>query len=474
MISNCPAWLRTLLLIALGGIAAGCSSPHESFPLPPPPAKPRSTGSFGRKVTVPITCPVKPPDPSRTRVMVVDTGFDLRHPIFKDKIAGCYEIECPASPSFDTSIVETDDERAARYVAYLAEPGPACTLKEGLSVEVDSYLEEFDPQSRATWNEKLLAKDRFDESWDVETILKAGISADAHGTATAGAIAYQNDVDIVVVQIKLGTYEDTAATISCISQADVDRDTRILSRSEVAAAYLTAPLEGDEQLLMDVRRRHGVRVENHSFGPLSNRAFETLMAVRRCGRVKLEQNTLVQSELDARRLEALRAKGVFDGTDVLTFQSSGNYSEKIDDGGDSLACTPRRTDRLLIGAYDLYREQPIISDFTNYGDCVDAYALGDTVLLPTAAGFYAPFSGTSFASPLAARYASSLVQEGDSAASLRERILAARDGNRFLPVTAMPTELSLETWSRAEPAARQGLAAMRFERYRRSRLRLGE
>jgi hypothetical protein len=461
-------------MLALVGLAPACGLPDpDPIVFPPPPPGPRTTGAIGRKVAVPITCPLKPPDPSRTRVMVVDRGFDLRHPIFAGKIAGCYEIECPPAAPFDATIAETDDERAARYIAYLRDPGPDCTLKEGLVLEVDSYLEEFDPKARAEWNETFLSKRGFDESWDLDTLIDATGSGDYHGTASAGAIAYQNDVDIVAVQIKLDTLGDVADTLACPSQASLDRETRMLSRPDVAAAYVGAPLENEERILMDLRRRHGVRIENHSFGPISNRMLERLLGAR-CPPFSLEPYTLVQTELDAQRLSSLRASGAYEGTDVLTFQSSGNYGDRIDDGGDTMACLPRRELELLVGAYELYREQAFITDFSNYGECVDAYALGSAVLLPTANAFYGPFWGTSFSAPLAARYASSLARGTPSAASLRDQVFAARDAGRFLPVSTMPAELSFYSLTPVPPIGMQHLAPrpfespQRFERQRRS------
>jgi hypothetical protein len=120
----------------------------------------------------------------------------------------------------------------------------------------------------------------------------------------------------------------------------------------------------------------------------------------------------------------------------------------------------------------MYREQAFITHFSNYGDCVDAYALGSAVLLPTANGFYGPFWGTSFSAPLAARYASSLAHGAPTATSLREQLFAARDAGRFLPVSTMPTELSFYSLTPVNVDAMQHLALKPFEspqRFERTR-----
>ena len=143
---------------------------------------------------------------------------------------------------------------------------------------------------------------------------------------------------------------------------------------------------------------------------------------------------------------------------LLIFQAAGNYGLHIDDGGESLSCTPGRVDRALVGAYEIYRGRAVQSSFSNDGECVDLYALGEQVILPSAAGFYSAFSGTSFAAPLAARYASSLAQQAPTTVALRDLVFGARDENRFLPLSAVPRELAAFT---LEPAgSRPALSAL--------------
>src|SRR5262245_41096109 len=95
--------------------------------------------------TIDITCPTKPVDPSRVRVMVVDNGFDARHPIFKGKIAGCFRLTCPEdSASFRYVPGETDDAAAARMIGYLSTPSPDCGRDSGVRLTVASEIEHFD------------------------------------------------------------------------------------------------------------------------------------------------------------------------------------------------------------------------------------------------------------------------------------------------------------------------------------------
>jgi Subtilase family len=433
---------RALVSSGLTLIAIGCGTPDPT--MPPREPGPHSTGTMGTTVSVPMSCPVKPPDPGRPRVMVIDDGFDVRHPAFAGKIAGCYQIECPDETPFSARVGESEDDTAARLVEHLRTLPPECALREGFTLNVDAYLERFDPAARDEWNAGMLQKGNFESYTDEQlgTMLEATRAAAYHGTATAGAIVYENDVDIVLVQIKLGTVEDVQKRLSCLDQADIDLDTRLLSRPEVADAYAASPPSGRERRVLELRRDHGIRVENRSFGPISTGLYESLLRSKGCPRVELDDNMQVNAQLDARRDAVLRANGAFDGTDVLVFQAGGNDGQQIDDGGDNVACTPERVDRLFVGAYDIYRGHPTQAFFSNFGECIDLYAYGQSVILPTAAGLYGTFTGTSFAAPLAARYASKLAVDFPTTTALRDRIFAARDVHRFLPIATMPAELS--------------------------------
>ncbi len=454
---------RAALLFALTVSAVACGEPDpESVPLPErrPSFGERGTGTKNRHVPIHLTCPTKPPDPSRTRVMVVDQGFDVRHPALAGKIAGCYELRCPSGPSFEPQAGESDEDAATRFAEHLRSAGPACSVSEGVTLEVEDYLERFHPADRDDWNDHLLGKKRFGDGFTaalVESMLEMTSSAAYHGTATSGAVTYENDVDVVLVQIELSTQDDLKS-IPCFRQEDLDLETRLLSRSEVAEAYIQSPLDGRDRQLLELRRQHGIRVENWSFGVPSTTAFEAILRQNGCPRVTLDAYMRVNAELEGQRQAFLQSSGALDGADTLIFQAAGNYGLRIEDGGASLSCTPGRTDRALVGAYEIYRGHAVQSSFSNFGQCVDLYALGESVILPSAAGFYSILSGTSFAAPLAARYASSLAQQAPTTAALRDLVFDARDENRFLPLTAVPSELAALT---LEPAgSRPALSAL--------------
>ena len=92
------------------------------------------------------------------------------------------------------------------------------------------------------------------------------------------------------------------------------------------------------------------------------------------------------------------------GPSVLTVVAAGNDGVEIDSGSDSLSCDLGDPKSLLVGAYNpgtLAR-----NSFSNYGACVNLYAPGQAIVVEYAGGWLIWASGTSFAAPLTARYAS--------------------------------------------------------------------
>src|SRR5262249_11478288 len=152
-----------------------------------------------------------------------------------------------------------------------------------------------------------------------------------HGTYTAGALAYRNDVDIVFVDRALGSPSDP---VDCPKASDVDLEIRLLQRPDVKQAYISVSASGLDKALLDLRRKFGIRVENHSYGP---RATASLSDA--CQLPSLGQLESILGELDAERDAYLRANGTFADADPLILQSAGNDGMTIDDSSSYAACT---------------------------------------------------------------------------------------------------------------------------------------
>jgi hypothetical protein len=415
--------------------------------------------------------------------MVVDEGFDPRHPIFANKIAGCYRLRCPDAPDEGApKEFASDDDAAAQYLEELSTPSPECELQPGMRLRVDSYLEHFQPKARAEWNEVMFQKKRLgrDTRLDAELLLSTlhGSSADGeapetsfsyHGTGTAGVLAYDSDVQLVLVERELGDAQIEPEDFPCIDPDALALQMRLLERPEVREAWVRAPLSGMDEAIRDLQRAHGVSVENRSFGALSTETMLDLLHVQDCPEVPFGEYLGIVGELDREREAYLRGVGELDGADPLVFQAAGNEGSQVDSSEDLLGCTPDRARRLLVGSYDILSGFAAVSDFSNTGDCIDLYAFGENVVAPAPNGFYVPLSGTSVAAPLAARYAANLLARSEAdLPSLRDTVLSARDALHFLPLSTMTSELGFFSPApirfHAAPIGSSGLLSRRLMR----------
>lgn len=449
--------LASLLLMLAPGCSDGAleseadaqgGSGGQTQPAEDPPARPDSTSPKGEAETIDFACDDRQPAPERPTVMIIDTGFDLNHPVFDGKIAGCYHLTCSDTDPLPPA--STEDELAAQLVSTWSAGDERCHLEEGSSLTVESYLLNFSPEARDDWNRAHLKKEFLPETWsynDAENmyaVLAQGSNGKFlyHGTGTASLIAYENDVNLVMVQINLGTHEDAAAEVECVDPDELAMEMAVLERPEVRDAYIKAPLSSEERELLDLERAYGVRVRNESFGPIATHDWEEMLTDKGCPTVELGDYTRAYGELDAERDAYRRATGVFDGVESLRIQAAGNEGLDIEGPQDKAHCTPNRVDRLLVGSYGLFRGRGALSWFSNRGGCVDLYALGEDVIHAAPASFVSAGSGTSYASPLVARVASQWAKEEPTMQALRDRVVAARTEDRFLPEVLMPVELA--------------------------------
>jgi len=438
------------LAIAVALVAQGCGS--DASPL----SGSISGGTMGEELVLELECPELPPNPDRPRVLVIDDGLDPRHPVFQGKLAGCYRLSCPEpEPEPESGRAESDDVEAARFIDGLGAAPAECEIDTGVTLRIDAYLERFAPAHRAEWNATLLEKRSLVEESPLEPRSMIGLlegasgtdgaDFDYHGTATAGALAYGADVDVVFVALPLASSAEAEAKFECIDPDELAQDVRLLRRDDVREAYVRAPLSGQDAALRDLRRQHQVRVENRSFGTRSVEKLTGLLLLNDCPSVPLSEYAELRGALERDREAFLRESGQLEGADPLVIQAAGNDDDLIDTAADHFDCTPDRERRLLAGAYDIYRGRPVESSFSNHGDCVDVYGLGASVVVPAPNGFYVPASGTSIAAPLVARYAAALAANEADPAALRDQLLARRDELRFLPLSTMPGELGFYT-----------------------------
>jgi len=79
--------------------------------------------------------------------------------------------------------------------------------------------------------------------------------------------------------------------------------------------------------------------------------------------------------------------------------------------------------------------------FSDYGACVNVFAPGQAIVVEYAGGWLTWASGTSFAAPLTARYASMTATSPFDPAGARSAVVAKADPtSHFLPVGLFPSD----------------------------------
>ena len=259
-----------------------------------------------------------------------------------------------------------------------------------------------------------------------------------HGTATSTTVAHENrNVRLVLVERQLGSESSLQTNFPCIAQSDIDQLVDLLNDPQVYAAFVNQPAQIDSELAT-AQTTYDVGIVNESFGAASRQTLEMLQR---------------QVLPDARRpVGLLRAARQGDQRSQRHHQRAGGPHRA---GGrqrrrrgstaaaDSLSCDLGDPKSLLVGAYNPGTLAQNM--FSNYGACVNVYAPGQAIVVEYAGGWLTWASGTSFAAPLTARYASMTAavavrsdHRADRGASPR-----ADPTSQFLPVSLFPSRLLL-------------------------------
>jgi subtilisin family serine protease len=399
--------------------------------------------------SVPAT-DVGPSEWRQQNVLVIDDGFDLSLPVFAGKIAGRYTMDCSAARDGDGQTGDDSDAEVAApdarnakqvFIAALTEGDHSCHLRPGLSFERPTALEGI-AKYRERWNTALqqgrsiLDEFTLTEAMDIEMAFAsvAGHNADAfHGTATAGAIAYANpEARLVVVQTSLASQTDEQTPVVCPTQADVDATTALLLDADVRRAYIERPRADIDRELDELMVATQIGIWSKSFGKPSRAAAEAALLEAGCGRIDLSQYMAAKGELDA----AYEARQPV--RDVLQVSAAGNDGTRVDAPRDQEGCRTERPNAVVVGSYGSDFER---SAFSNYGGCVDVLAPGEDIIASLPDGWLMFMSGTSFSTPLVARWASLDHGSSFSAETARTRILALRDEESRIPQNRFPEEL---------------------------------
>jgi hypothetical protein len=370
-------------------------------------------------------------------VMVIDDGFDPSLPVVQGKVAGVYTIECAdEDPDAQPGGGDEADMKAA-LLAELAVPDDRCRLRPGLDPAPSVYEL---PQERGAWNAAVrgdvLIGNPFRASpfdWLYGELVRQLDRTPFHGTATSGVIATDNPaVNLVLVQMELGTAEAFEEEFECFVQADIDETVALLSDADVKAAYARRPQATVDAELAAARATHGVGIVNQSFSEPARHALEQVQRRASCEQISFEPFYRAWSEVEQVSRDAYPEPG------VLVVQSAGNGASLINGPEDSVVCRPGDSHHVLVGSYGRWGGRSL---FTNFGECVDVYAPGEDVIGPLPGDWLFPLSGTSFAAPLVARLLSLTTALPFDPTTAHEDLSVEREPNRNLIARHFPSAL---------------------------------
>lgn len=354
-----------------------------------------------QSVSSPAAFPVasRPPSLNASTVLVFDQGFDTTHEVFKNKISATYTLDCPGGefellpPKFPKDFTNSSFEKKKEFVKQqLASRLKSCHMREGLdpiNVSVPANLLE----KRAAYNvavqngtEHLSQSFRELQQW-LDPLVASG---KFHGTATAGLIASKNDVNLVLVSIRLATSEAFAQFSICPNQSDINALGKIFDDPNVLKIFIDNDVE---RIMKPIFTKHRVDYANLSAGVLPRKTLERFYTQLGCKNLSLKPLYQIFE-----RLTALSA----DSTDeqTIAIMAAGNENTNLNSAADGALCPSSLDKEFLVGSIG---KTGVRSAFSNFGRCVRFYAPGEQVVVPFIRDFYVRQSGTSFSAPYVTR-----------------------------------------------------------------------
>jgi hypothetical protein len=384
-------------------------------------------------------------------VMVIDEGIDLSASDLQGRVSAAYTETCVDEPASDggsstgdggaVSSGATFDALKQMLLVQLAQPDDSCHLTTGISAKSNPLPTIAQYQGR--WNAMVRANQTPGEAFTSSEFQQLMKPIDDeffgafgyHGTATSTTIAHANpNVRLVLVERQLASESSLQTNFPCIAQSDIDQFVDLLNDSQVYAAFVNQPATVDGELAA-AQAKYDVGIINESFGAESRATLEMLQSQNCPTTVDLSAYFTL---LDQATIDHDATTG---GPAILTVQAAGNDGALINSGADSLSCDLGDPKALLVGAYNPGTLAQ--NSFSNYGACVNLYAPGQAIVVEYAGGWLTWADGTSFSSPLTARYASMSkdVPAPFAPDTARTAVLAATEpGNQFLPVGLFPAD----------------------------------
>lgn len=390
-------------------------------------------------------------DDDHFTVLVIDDGFDSSPEVFDGKIVAQYNLICKGS-SEENDLALPFEELKKKALKGLSETdSTTCKLNRGNNSTLNPNLSK-SSSLKESWNEAVLNKEidiyRRDLTKSQNDLLDDILSGSngkyaTHGTQTSSVIAYNNPkVKIVTLQIELSTANEFERKKDCNTQDEIDNYVRLVRDPDYREAYINRPDSVIDKKLKQIVKEHNIKIANLSFSSPARVKLERKFEENGCGKVDLRSYFLEDNKLSQEKVAA-EEKSV----EVLAISSAGNDGIEVDSFQDTNQCSDQDNLTLIVGSYNYSssRKDPAISDFSQYGKCVDAYAFGHRVITATPGGFLNVVSGTSFSAPMAIRYITQNFDPSLTPRKIMEEFLDSRDRRRFLPMESYPEELAFES-----------------------------
>jgi hypothetical protein len=382
-------------------------------------------------------------------VMVIDTGMDLSVPDLDGKVSGAYTETCQYEPSDAGDLFAVDggpvdsgptfDSLKQQLIAAYAQTDDSCHLNKGISAKADplhdiaSYRDRWNAMIRANQQETDMGPFSYDDWAKISGPIQDEVYAfNYHGTATSTTVAHGNDgVRLILVERELQTESEAQSGFDCFVQEEIDQEAALLSDPDVfdAAIHQQSTLDMD---YAEAKTAHHVGLINESFGYPAAAALENLQRTANCPeQVDLSKYFQAITAVDVARAQLA-------GPTVLTVRSAGNDAVNINSSADAVDCNPGDPAGLLVGSYD--PATGVRNAFSNAGDCVNLYAPGQGIVVMYAGGWLMPVDGTSFSSPLTARFASMNAPAPFDVGTTRQAVMGSLDQNLNLPANLFPAD----------------------------------
>jgi hypothetical protein len=379
-------------------------------------------------------------------VMVVDEGIDQFVPDLQGKVAGAYTEICADDSGGGGSLVPDGgpvdagpkfDSLKQQLIAEFAQTDNSCHLAVGIASKSDPMKQI--AQYKQRWNAMVRANlttgsafTAAESSMIVPVVENELGTFNYHGTATATTVAHKNDtVRLVLVERQLMSEQQVQAGFTCFDQGEINEVTDLLSDPLVfaAAAGQKATLDADFAAAITA---HNVGFVNESFGTTARQILESMQGAKCPHPIDLSRYFAVITAIDVAHAAGLT------GPRALTVRAAGNDGANINSGADALDCNPGDPTTVLVGSYN--PANGVQNTFSNFGACVDLFAPGQSIVTMYAGGWLLPVDGTSFASPLTARFGSLNAPTPFTVATARQALVANTDAVKELPASLFPSE----------------------------------